>query len=102
MGENMKNMLRFLMDYPGWHSFNKRCRATVDAVKSLERLELIEVNGKQLRARPAVLDSKEREYKAKYEELIASILLWAKTPGSHGGNPYCHDFMKLVPWKDAK
>jgi len=102
MGINMRNMLRFVMDYPGWHTFDKRCRATVDAVKSLARLGLIEVNGTQFRARQAVLDSEEREYKKKYDELHAAILLWAKTPGNHGGNPYCHSFMKLVDWKEVK
>ena len=24
------------------------------------------------------------------------VSLWAKTPGNHGGNPYCHDFMTLI------
>lgn len=42
------------------------------------------------------------DYQAKYEELVESILLWAKTPGNHGGNPYGHSFMKLVPWKESK
>lgn len=40
------------------------------------------------------------DVKEKYDELIEAILLWAKTPGNHGGNPYCHSFMKLVPWEE--
>ncbi len=25
-----------------------------------------------------------------------AVLEWARTPGNHGGNPYCHKFMELV------
>lgn len=42
------------------------------------------------------------DYEAKHKELAEAILLWAKTPQNHGGNPYGHDFMKLVPWKNVK
>lgn len=48
--------------------------------------------------RPATEEAEGVDYKAKYDELIEAILLWAKTPQNHGGNPYGHDFMKLVPW----
>lgn len=33
------------------------------------------------------------------DKLLAAceaVLLWAKTPGNHGGNPYQHAFMRLV------
>ena len=40
------------------------------------------------------------DYRAKHDELVEAILLWAKTPQNHGGNPYCHSFMKQVPWED--
>jgi len=52
--------------------------------------------------RPATEEAEGVDFHAKYEELVEAILLWAKTPGNHGGNPYCHSFMKLVPWKDRK
>ena len=42
------------------------------------------------------------DYQAKYNELVEAVLLWAKTPGNHGGNPYGHSFMKLVPWKESR
>ena len=29
-------------------------------------------------------------------EACKAVLLWAKTPGNHGGNPYCHEFVKLA------
>ena len=44
--------------------------------------------------RPA--DESGVDYKAKHAELVETILLWAKTPGNHGGN------MKLVPRKEAE
>jgi len=52
--------------------------------------------------RPATEEAEGVDYHAKYEELVEAILLWAKTSGDHGGNPYCHSFMKFVPWKDRK
>ena len=33
--------------------------------------------------------------------IVKSVLLWAKTPGNHGGNPYMYDFVKLsCGWED--
>ena len=29
-------------------------------------------------------------------ELAGAVLDWARTPGNHGGNPYCYDFVKLA------
>ncbi len=43
----MKNILAVLAFYvklPGWHSFNSKNRATVRAVKSLEKLGYLELN----------------------------------------------------------
>ena len=48
--------------------------------------------------RPATEEAEVVDYKAKYDGLVEACLLWAKTPQNHGGNPYCHSFMKLVPW----
>ena len=33
---------------------------------------------------------------AKLREVAEAVVEWAKTPGNHGGNPYCHDFVKLA------
>lgn len=44
MGKNMKHALNFATEYPGWHQWDKRCRATKDAIKRLTRRGLIEVN----------------------------------------------------------
>lgn len=30
------------------------------------------------------------------ESLARAVLTWASTPGEHGGNPYCHTFVKLA------
>ena len=30
------------------------------------------------------------------EELTAAVILWAETPGDHGGNPYCKPFVRLA------
>ena len=29
-------------------------------------------------------------------ELAEAVLDWARTPGNHGGNPYCHRFVRLA------
>ncbi len=42
MGKNMRHTLAFAKMYPGWHTYDRRCRATVDAVKRLEHRGLIE------------------------------------------------------------
>jgi len=33
---------------------------------------------------------------AERDELVAAVLLWAKTPGDHGGNPYFQDFVHIA------
>ena len=53
-------------------------------------------------SRPATEEAEGVDFHAKYEELIESILSWASTAQNHGGNPYGHSFMKLVPWKERK
>ncbi len=35
-------------------------------------------------------------------EACKAAMLWAKTPGNHGGNPYCHNFMGLIEAAIAK
>ena len=30
------------------------------------------------------------------DTLIEAVLEWARTPGPHGGNPYCHEFVRLA------
>lgn len=45
IGVNMRKLLDFAESYPDkWHTFNGIDRATVNAVHSLDRLGLIEVN----------------------------------------------------------
>ena len=44
IGKNMQNALLFANNYPGWHSFNCRCRATKDAIKRLAKRGLVEIN----------------------------------------------------------
>lgn len=44
MGKNVLAMLKFAIKHPGWQGYDKRDRATVNAVKILERDGLIEVN----------------------------------------------------------
>lgn len=52
--------------------------------------------------RPATEEAEVNDYKAKHNELVEAILLWANTSHNHGGNPFRHDFMKLVPWKNRR
>lgn len=43
----MKNILptlAFFVSYPEWHSYKRACRATKNAVKSLEKRGFLEVN----------------------------------------------------------
>jgi hypothetical protein len=47
MGKNMKDALAFVKRYPGWHSWDKYCRATKDALCKLEQHGLIETNNFQ-------------------------------------------------------
>ena len=42
--KHMLNALAFYATYPGWHSFDTKDRATVLAVRSLERQGFLEVN----------------------------------------------------------
>ena len=44
VGINMANAYTFASNFPGWHSFDTRCRATVHAIKRLARIGLVEVN----------------------------------------------------------
>lgn len=40
-----------------------------------------------------------------HDELVEAckeVLLWAKTPGNHGGNPYCMEFVKKAEKALAK
>lgn len=46
---NILNALVFYATHPGWHSFDARDRATVSAIKSLERRGFIEVASDQAR-----------------------------------------------------
>ena len=43
MGKNMRHTLAFAKKYPGWQCYDKRCRATVDAIRRLVRRGLIEL-----------------------------------------------------------
>ncbi len=44
LGPHMKHALEFARKYIGWHSFNKRCNSTTNAIKRLEKCKLVEVN----------------------------------------------------------
>ena len=74
-----------------WHILKNAGYNSFEMIDDLRDL----VNDSQ---RPATEEAEIVDYKAKYDELAGACLLWAKTPQDHGGNPYCHDFMKLVPW----
>ena len=40
----MKHALTFAKRYPGWHTWDTRCRATIGAIRRLEKRGLIETN----------------------------------------------------------
>jgi len=44
LGSNMKHSIDFAHNYPGWHSFDARCRATREAIQRLHARGLVEVN----------------------------------------------------------
>lgn len=44
MGKNQKHLMTFLADWPGWHTYNKKDKATARAVASLHKRGLIQVN----------------------------------------------------------
>ena len=44
LGSNMKHAIDFARNYPGWHSFDARCRATREAIQRLCVQGLAEVN----------------------------------------------------------
>lgn len=43
-GRNMANVYLFLVENKGWHTFNKKCRATVRAINSLKSRGVIQTN----------------------------------------------------------
>ena len=43
IGKNMKHALNFVNKHSGWHSFSKN-RPTINAIKKLHELRLIEIN----------------------------------------------------------
>lgn len=44
VGKNQAHALRFAANYPGWHSYDYRSRATVAAIRGLERRGAVVVN----------------------------------------------------------
>ena len=44
MGKNMKHALNFAIKYPGWHTWDKHCRVTKDAIRRLAERALIKTN----------------------------------------------------------
>jgi len=50
MGKNMKHALAFVRKYPGWHSYDRRSRCTVLAIRRLAARGLVEMTGYQFRA----------------------------------------------------
>jgi len=50
MGKNMKDALTFARKYAGWHSYDRRNRATVAAVRRLAARGLVEMTAHQFRA----------------------------------------------------
>jgi len=37
------------------------------------------------------------------EDIVSAIILWAKTPCDHSGNPYTYEFVKLASeWQEKK
>ena len=47
VGEQQCKALQFAAKYPGWHSFNVKCRSTVRAIKGLVRRGSVVVVGDQ-------------------------------------------------------
>lgn len=35
-------------------------------------------------------------HKQDLRTLCECVMHWVKTPGNHGGNPHCHDFVKVA------
>ena len=53
IGHNMQRLLQFAESHPGWHDYSKKDRATVRALNSLEKLDLIQINfHRQFRVKP--------------------------------------------------
>lgn len=53
IGKNMRHALDFATKHPGWHDYNKKDRATVNAINSLEKLDLVQINFfRQFRVKP--------------------------------------------------
>ena len=46
--------------------------------------QIAEANARLIAAAPGLLEAAE------------AVLEWAKTPGDHGGNPYCKEFVRLA------
>jgi len=53
-----------------------------------------ERRGVKIRTYKALVRAEKAE--AERDELVAAVLLWAKTPGDHGGNPYFQDFVRIA------
>lgn len=43
MGRHMKRLLKFAIDYPGWHTMSRFDRPARNAMNRLERMGLLEV-----------------------------------------------------------
>ena len=43
MGKNMRHALEFISKCAGWHTYDRRCQATVSAIKRLEYRGLVEM-----------------------------------------------------------
>jgi hypothetical protein len=45
LGKNQQHALEFAKNYPGWHTYDWRNRATNNAILSLYAKGLVEING---------------------------------------------------------
>ncbi len=48
------------------------------------------------RQRPGQVCTRCADAEAKNTDLAEAVMLWVRTPGRHGGNPYSHRFVALA------
>ena len=51
-GKHQCNLLGFAFKYPGWHTFDQKCRSTVKAVSALQSRGHLIVSGDQFKFNP--------------------------------------------------
>ena len=44
LGKNQRHALDFARRFPGWHTYDRRCRSTVSALRRLARRGLVKLS----------------------------------------------------------